>query len=84
MKTIKYTVTTASAVKIYDKVNFEQEIIVHNNNANKMYLGGSDVSSTNGFHLKSDENIKIRVQQDNELYAISDTTTGDVVVLQNI
>ena len=71
-----------TATKILDSQNFEQHIYIHNNHSNKMYLGGSDVSSTNGLHLDNGQFIELRIPQDNELYAISEGTTGDIVVLR--
>jgi hypothetical protein len=77
-----YTISTTTATKILDSQNFEQHIYIHNNHSNKMYLGGSDVTSTNGLHLDNGQLIELRIPQDNELYAISEGTTGDLVVLR--
>jgi len=77
-----FSVTPGAAVKILDSQNFEQHVYIHNNHSNKMYLGGSDVSSTNGLHLDNGQFIELRIPQDNELYAISEGTTGDIVVLR--
>ena len=75
-------ISTTVATKILDKQNFEQHIYIHNNHSNKMYLGGSDVTSSNGLHLDNGEMIEIRVPQDNELYAKSEGTTGNISVLR--
>lgn len=71
-----------TATKILDSQNFEQHIYLHNNHSNKMYIGGSNVSSSNGLHLDNGELIELRIPQDNELYAISDSTTGDISILR--
>ena len=76
------SITPDTAVKILDSQNFEQHIYVHNNHSNKMYLGGSDVTASNGLHLDNGELIEIRVPQDNEIYAISESTTGNISVLR--
>jgi len=76
------SITPDTAVKILDSQNFEQHIYVHNNHSNKMYLGGSDVTASNGLHLDNGELIEIRVPQDNEIYAISDSTTGNISILR--
>jgi len=55
------SITPDTAVKILDSQNFEQHIYVHNNHSNKMYLGGSDVTASNGLHLDNGELIEIRV-----------------------
>jgi hypothetical protein len=77
-----FTIAPDSVTKILDSQNFEQHIYLHNNHSNKMYLGGSNVNSTNGLHLDNGELIELRIPQDNELYAISDSTTGDIAVLR--
>lgn len=77
-----YSVTAGAALKILDSQNFEQHIYIHNNHSNKMYLGGSNVNATNGLHLDNGQLIELRIPQDNELYAISEGTTGDIVVLR--
>jgi len=76
------SISPDTAIKILDSQNFEQHIYLHNNHSNKMYIGGSNVSSSNGLHLDNGEMIEIRVPQDNELYAISDSTTGDISILR--
>ena len=76
------SITPDTAVKILDSQNFEQHIYVHNNHSNKMYLGGSDVTASNGLHLDNGELIEIRVPQDNEMYAISESTTGNISILR--
>lgn len=76
------SITPDTAVKILDSQNFEQHIYVHNNHSNKMYLGGSDVTASNGLHLDNGELIEIRIPQDNEIYAISESTTGNISVLR--
>ena len=76
------SITPDTPVKILNSQNFEQHIYVHNNHSNKMYLGGSDVSASNGLHLDNGELIEIRVAQDNEIYAISESTTGNISVLR--
>lgn len=76
------SITPDTAVKILDSQNFEQHIYVHNNHSNKMYLGGSDVTASNGLHLDNGEMLEIRIPQDNELYGISESTTGNISVLR--
>ena len=76
------SVAPDTATKILNSFNFEQHIYLHNNHSNKMYIGGSNVSASNGLHLDNGEMIEIRVPQDNELYAISESTTGDISILR--
>jgi len=67
---------------ILDSYNFEQHIYLHNNHSNKMYIGGSNVSASNGLHLDNGEMIEIRIPQDNFLYALSESTPGNLSILR--
>ncbi len=71
-----------SAIKIIPSVNYEQTINLHNSSGNNMYLGGSDVSTSNGFHLPNNTDVVVRVQQDNELWGLMATGTGSIHVLR--
>ena len=71
-----------TAVKIVSSENYTQRVLIHNDHGNKVYLGGSDVSSTNGFHLANAADVEVEIPQDNELYAISASGSGDVHVLR--
>ena len=77
----EFTITT-SPVKIISSQNFEQTVYLHNDHSSKMYIGGSDVTTTNGFHLTQDTNINIRIPQDNELYAVVASGSGDLHILR--
>tara|TARA_R100001463_G_scaffold84349_2_gene139004 strand:+ start:63 stop:317 length:255 start_codon:yes stop_codon:yes gene_type:complete len=76
------SLNNSSAVKIISSVNYEQTINAHNSSGNNMYLGGSEVSTSNGFHLPNNTDVVIRVQQDNELWGIMATGTGSIHVLR--
>ena len=67
---------------ILDTYNFEQHVYIHNNHSNKMYIGGSNVSASNGLHLDNGEMIEIRIPQDNFLYALSESTAGNISILR--
>lgn len=71
-----------TAVKIISSQNFTQTINIHNDHGNKIYLGGSNVSSINGFHLDNDTNLVIEIPSDNELYAIAASGSDDVHILR--
>ena len=72
----------STAVKIITSVNYEQTINLHNSSGNNMYLGGSDVSTSNGFHLPNNTDVVVSVQQDNELWGLMATGTGSIHVLR--
>ena len=72
----------STAVKIISSVNYEQTINLHNSSGNNMFLGGSNVSSSNGYHLPNNTDVVVRVQQDNELWGIMSTGSGEIHVLR--
>jgi|TARA_A100001391_G_scaffold176544_1_gene139761 hypothetical protein len=72
----------SSAVKIISSVNYEQTINLHNSSGNNMFLGGSDVSTSNGYHLPNNTDVVVRVQQDNELWGLMATGSGEIHVLR--
>ena len=72
----------STAVKIISSVNYEQTINLHNSSGNNMFLGGSNVSSSNGYHLPNNTDVVVRVQQDNELWGIMATGAGEIHVLR--
>lgn len=82
MISANFTLNDTTPVKILDSQNFEQHIYVHNEVAGAIYVGGSDVTATSGFHLGNHESLEIRVPQDNELYAITGSGAGTVIVLR--
>ena len=82
MISANFTLNDTTPVKILDSQNFEQHIYLHNNHGNKMFLGGSDVTATNGLHLETHASIELRIPQDNELYALADSSEGNIVVLR--
>jgi archaellum component FlaG (FlaF/FlaG flagellin family) len=73
------TVGTAVAVQIDGSSVNPTYLTVHNNDNTKvMYLGGSDVSTTNGLALLKEETVQLRLNPGEALYAIS--SSGDHVI----
>ena len=79
MKSTQYTVTT-TAVKVYDKTNASERIYVRATGSD-IYLGGSDVSTTNGLKLDANSVIEIFVDGAETLYAIVNTGSHTLNVL---
>lgn len=73
-----FTIDAVTPTKIVSSVNFEQFVYIHNEVGGAVYLGGSDVATTTGYHLANHENVSMRIPQDNELYAICASGTGDI------
>ncbi len=71
--------TTAVLVVAADDIT--RNVYLHNAGGGKVYLGGSVVTSTTGFHLGNGESISLFVPARETLYAISASGTNAVTVL---
>lgn len=80
MKSSSITVGT-TAVVIVSADDLNREVYLHNAGGGKVYLGGSDVTSTNGFHLANAESMTMKIPVQEKLYAISASGTNAVIVL---
>ena len=69
-------------VKLIDSVNFEQEVYFHNEHGSAVYLGGSNVTTGTGYELANNENVTMKIPQDNELYGITGSGTGNLHIVR--
>ena len=51
---------------------------LHNSSGTVIYLGGSDVSSTNGYHLSTAESLTLTLLPGNSLYGLAGSGTKDL------
>jgi hypothetical protein len=72
----------STPVKVIDSVNFEQEVYLHNEHGSAVYLGGSNVTTLTGYELANNENVTMKIPQDNELYGITSSGTGNLHVVR--
>ena len=72
----------STPVKVIDSVNFEQEVYLHNEHGSAVYLGGSNVTTVTGYELANNENVTMKIPQDNELYGITGSGTGNLHVVR--
>lgn len=72
----------STPVKVIDSVNFEQEVYLHNEHGSAVYLGGSNVTTGTGYELANNENVTMKIPQDNELYGITSSGTGNLHVVR--
>ena len=72
----------STPVKVIDSVNFEQEVYLHNEHGSAVYLGGSNVTTWTGYELANNENVTMKIPQDNELYGITGSGTGNLHVVR--
>jgi hypothetical protein len=69
-------------VKLVDSVNFEQEVYLHNEHGSAVYIGGSNVTTGTGYELANNENVTMKIPQDNELYGITGSGTGNLHIVR--
>jgi hypothetical protein len=72
----------STPVKVIDSVNFEQEVYLHNEHGSAVYLGGSNVTTGTGFELANNASVTMKIPQDNELFAISSSGSGNLHVVR--
>jgi len=72
----------STPVKVIESVNFEQEVYLHNEHGSAVYLGGSNVTTGTGFELANNGSVTMKIPQDNELFAISSSGSGNLHVVR--
>ena len=72
---------TTSPTLILPADNIPRTVYIHNSGGAKIYLGGADVSTGNGFHLANTESQDIFVPTNEKLYGIVASSTNTIIVL---
>lgn len=75
------TVTIGTAATLIDGVSWQNPVAMHihnNDNTDAIYLGGPDVTTTNGLSLLKQESIDLTLYPANQIYAVS-SKTGHVI-----
>lgn len=80
MRSVSVTVGT-TAILVISADDKTRQATIHNAGGAKVYLGGSNVTSTTGVHLGNGESLTIEVPIHETLYAISASGTNAVIVL---
>lgn len=75
-------VNNLTPTKIINSVNFYQEVYFHNEHGSAVYLGGFNVTTGTGYELANNENVTMKIPQDNELYAITGSGTGNLHIVR--
>lgn len=81
MKSFAVTVN-ATATTIVPADNDTRTVYLHNESGGSIYLGGSDVSTANGYHLKNNETMSVVVPGGSTLQAIVASGTATLIVLR--
>ena len=69
-------------VKVISSVNFEQEVYLHNEHGSAVYLGGSDETTATGYELANNGAVTMKIPQDNELYGVTGSGTGNLHIVR--
>jgi len=77
----KAVTVTTSPTLIVAADNIPRTVYIHNEGGAKIYLGGADVSTGNGFHLGNGESQDIFVPINEKLYGIVASSTNTINVL---
>jgi hypothetical protein len=72
---------TTSPTLIVPADNIPRTVYIHNGGGAKVYLGGADVSTANGFHLGNGESQDVFVPTNEKLYSVVASSTNTVIVL---
>jgi len=70
-----FTLSDTTATKVVGFDSMEQEVHLHNmtKSSNEyIFLGGSDVTTTNSIHIDPGESITLHLGPSDELFAVSD------------
>lgn len=80
MKSAAVSVAT-TAVLVVSADDKNRTVYLHNAGGGKVYLGGSAVTSSNGFHLGNGEAQELFIPTGETLYGISASGSNEVIVL---
>ena len=84
MPTSAQVVVGTEAVVIVPAVNFDQTAILHNLGGGAIYLGGPDVTTSNGYQLDNGDKLTVPVGDYEALYAVAMSGTTTVGLLTQI
>jgi hypothetical protein len=75
------TTTVGTAATLIDGVAYNNPVLLHihnNDNTDSVYIGGPDVTTSNGLKLVKEDSIEITLHQANTIYCVS-AKSGHVV-----
>jgi hypothetical protein len=75
------TTTVGTAATLIDGVAYNNPVLLHihnNDNTDAVYIGGPDVTTSNGLKLLKQDSLEITLHQANTIYCVSDKN-GHVV-----
>ena len=84
MPTSAQVSVTTTATVIVPATNFDQTANLHNLGGGAIYLGGSNVTTANGYKFDNGDKLTVTVGDREALYAIAASGTHTLAVLTQI
>lgn len=75
------TTTVGTVATLIDGVAWQNPVLMHihnNDNTDAIYIGGPDVTISNGLKLNKEDSIELTLHQANQVYAVS-SKAGHVI-----
>lgn len=73
--------TIGTVATLIDGVAYNNPVLLHlhnDDNTDAVYIGGSDVTTSNGLKLLKEDSIEINLHQGNQIFAVS-TKAGHII-----
>jgi hypothetical protein len=70
-----------TAVRILEQENTNRHVYFHDDSSHPVYLGGSDVTTSNGLEIPKDSLLELYIPANEELWAVSSNTEQTVSIL---
>ena len=80
MKSVAVTIATTPTLIVADD-NQNRTIYIHNSGGAKIYVGGSTVTTTTGFHIGNGESQELFLPISETLYGVVASGTNNIQVL---
>lgn len=80
MKSSAVTVGTTAAI-VVESDDVARTVYLHHESNQAIYLGGSDVTTANGLHMKKSQTYTIALKAKETIYAIADAAAQELRVL---
>jgi hypothetical protein len=74
-----FIATNASTAVVIKKAGANPiKLNLHNSSGGVIYVGGANVSSTNGYHLNNTESLELTLLSGNSLFGLSGSGSRDI------
>ena len=84
MPTSSQVTVNSTATVLVPQTGFDQTVWLHNSGGGVVYIGASNVTTTNGYKLDNGDKMELPVGDHEALYGVTATGTNVVCVLTQI